>query len=36
MKSTPLNCLALIVPVFIAGCMVGPDYKAPHADAPPA
>lgn len=32
----PLSVAALVLPIFVAGCMVGPDYQRPDAPVPPA
>ena len=31
----PLSGVALVLPIFVAGCMVGPDYQRPDAPVPP-
>jgi NodT family efflux transporter outer membrane factor (OMF) lipoprotein len=32
----PLSVAALVLPIVVAGCMVGPDYQRPDAPVPPA
>ena len=32
----PLSGVALVLPIVVAGCMVGPDYQRPDAPVPRA